>query len=712
MGLLVRELSDAVAFDDESVATPPNEATEAAAPPLTTHRLRDLDRRGRFVAAALALALLLAPVAAFAWAAPDWTPANDPALMALRVYDVGTNRTPMLGQPSTSDMYTSDHTDVFHPGPVHFYVMAPAVRLLGAAHGMLAVSLLITSSCVLVAAWAIYRRLGPAGGVLGAVVLGAITFTTGATTLVNPVSSNIARYPLLCSMVLVWCLLCGDLRLAPLAAAVLSFTGQQHLSVLPTVLVTTVLGAVGCLVAWGGEGRWRDPVERRRLARWGGLAGGAWVLVWSPVLFQQFFGRGPGNLSAMATFALQDDRSSVGWGSALQQAAHVLGLPPLLGQLSLDGRFLQVEPSVLTWVSALAVATTIGWLAVRWWRPRPHRARMAVMAGIVLTAGLVNGSSVPSSVERWRLSLYHWAWPLTLFVCVLLGLALVDLASRVEITQRQWVPTFASGAAVLAIVVPGVVNPHLDRPSNTLAEALSPFKRGVIDDVADQVAAHRDEIPETVVIINRGEADMLLGITQAVAVQLEQRGLPVREPQYLTRGIHVGRLARADELDGGLVLVIEHEGPGEPVVEPIEGRKIAEAHGAAFDDAAYDELAAALVGGDPVQLTPEGEQALNELPKRKGEVFALLLAQLPDMTPDDAVTMLTNKILLEYLRDHPPASPELDPETIDRVIDSLPVIGSLHLTVYLQTRAEMLATAGSAEITAPPLRFPDEDSPS
>src|SRR5687768_13474277 len=188
-----------VLIDDDDVEVAPtgdaggDEDTAPAQRPV--HRLSDLDRRGRLLAGVFALALALAPLLALAWAAPEWTPANDPALMALRTLDVGSSRTPLTGQPSTSANYTSAREVVNHPGPVHFYVMAPVVRVLGVALGMITVSVVITGGCVLLAAWAIYRQLGPPGGIVGAVALGAITFTTGASSLVNPVSSNIARYP-------------------------------------------------------------------------------------------------------------------------------------------------------------------------------------------------------------------------------------------------------------------------------------------------------------------------------------------------------------------------------------------------------------------------------------------------------------------------------------------------------------------------------------
>ncbi len=172
----------------------PAAGTPAAAP---VHRLRDLDRRGRVWALLFAVALLLAPALAFAWAAPDWVPAGDPALMAVRALDVGTSRTPLTGQPSTSGFYggaVGGH-HVAHPGPLHFYLMALPVRLLGPALGMLVVSLAVTAGCVLIAAWATFRQLGALGGAVGAVVLSLITFTTGASSLVNPVSLEHRRLP-------------------------------------------------------------------------------------------------------------------------------------------------------------------------------------------------------------------------------------------------------------------------------------------------------------------------------------------------------------------------------------------------------------------------------------------------------------------------------------------------------------------------------------
>src|SRR5688500_2542224 len=170
---------------------PTSEERAAVGPDRAVHRLRDLDRRGRWVAVAFAIALALAPAVAFLRYLPDWVPAGDPAYMGLRALDVGGGRTPLVGQPSTSAEYV-DGAMVHHLGPTHFYLMAPFVRLLGVAVGMLLVSVLLTGGAVLVAAWGVFRQLGPRGGAVAAVVLTGITFTTGASSLVNPVSSSIS----------------------------------------------------------------------------------------------------------------------------------------------------------------------------------------------------------------------------------------------------------------------------------------------------------------------------------------------------------------------------------------------------------------------------------------------------------------------------------------------------------------------------------------
>jgi hypothetical protein len=690
------------------------------------HRLRDLDRAGKVWAALFAVALLLAPVLAFAWAAPDWVPASDPALMGFRVLDVGTSATPLTGQPSTSVHYVGGDRPVDHPGPIHFYLMAPFARLFGLSIGMVLTSLLITGGSVLIAAWAIFRQLGRGAGVAAAVALGAVTFTTGASSLVNPVSSNIAGYPLLCSMVLLWCLLCGDFRLLPLAAAVVTFAAQQHLSVLPALTVAAVL--TGAAAGWG---LWRHRRVLggdgwRQLLRWGGAAAAVALVLWSPVLLQEVADR-PGNITLMAQFAGNDDREPVGFEAAVYQLVHTLGLPPLLFRTNLSGGVLVEAPSPLTWASAGVVVGALVGLGLHWRRRRRRQALLVVSAGIVAIGGLVNGSSVPDSLERLRLPFYHWAWALSVLVLVALALGAAELA-RAVLPRHAWAvarPAVAA-LALVALAGPALANPSIDRRSNTLAAAYSPVERSVIAEVVGEVAAHRDELPDDTVMLSRGGI-FFEGLPESAAVLLADEGIDLRMSNLHLFFVDDERLTSRDTVDAGVLIVVETPGmrfdpPGELIGEAniVSG----------FDGEAYDDLVADAeeyhdaAQGEPIEVGPEVREAFPDIP---AEVFDYAAApagtvdpeevfdRIPPESVDDVVTLarlldvakrpgsaLTDRAVLEDIIDHPEVVPYLDPDMARRLLRSLPdewrANQPLRIQAYLLDREEVLATASRREL--------------
>ena len=85
-----------------------------------------------------------------------------------------------------------------------FYLLAAPVRLLGPSLGMPAVSLLISATCLLLSLWIVYRLLGTRSALVATAALSLVAFSTGAASFVNPVSSSIAGYPLLLSVVALW----------------------------------------------------------------------------------------------------------------------------------------------------------------------------------------------------------------------------------------------------------------------------------------------------------------------------------------------------------------------------------------------------------------------------------------------------------------------------------------------------------------------------
>lgn len=661
----------------EADAPPRTESTEStpAAPtptpgPPPRHRLRDLTPRDRLAAAAIALAVLLAPIVAFVRFAPEWVAAGDNALIGQRVLDVGGGDTPLVGQPSTSGFYGGDESHVFHPGATHFYLMTPFVRLLGSSPGMVLVSILITGGSALVALWAIFRQLGPRVAVAGGAVLAAIMFTTGASSLMNPISSNIGGYPLLCSAVLVWALLCGDDRLLPLTTVVVSFATQQHLSLGPAMAILAVTAVVGLAVVWRRRRAWADRAERRRVGWLLAVSAGVGLLAWLGPLYQQFTARN-GNLTALVTFASDSGRKSAGFSLAVRQVAHALGWPPFLGDRDASGYDLLAPVSAGTAVAAIAVLAALTVAAVRWRRSEPRRALLVVMVGVLIVCGLVNGSNVPLSVERGRIAFYHWVWPLLLFATLALLLAAAGLLAPAWARAQRMAPRVATstayGVGLIAIVLPSVVNIGLDRPTNSAFRMGHYYPQAAFDSLTDQVMERRSQLEGPVLVTWMGE-ELFDGTGLAMALSLVEAGVDVVYQEHHRSYVHDTHLVDRESVDTALIVVTDRMGALGPP-EPIPGRQIARVTiNEGFDQQAFDELVAVSRRATSVTYGPELERKIESL---DGEERAITEEHLGSLvtTPE---SLLLQHDWVEFLAEYPTASPALDVDTLRRLADSLP----------------------------------------
>jgi hypothetical protein len=639
------------------------------------HRLRDLGRRDRWLALAFVLALSLPPVLAFAWALPDWAPVSDAALMGIRALDVGTARTPLVGQPSTAALYIGSNALVNHPGPTHFYLMAIAIRLFGGDVGMLLVSVLIVEVCVLLAAWAVFRELGAAAGILAAVLLGAVMFTTGASSLIDPTSSRMAGYPLLCASVLCWSVVSGDLRLLPLATAVVSFTAQQQLSGAPATLVVSATVVVALVVALV-----RRP---REVVRWCGWSIVVALVLWSPVLVDQLLGP-DGNLGRILNFAGNRRRATLGATSAVRQLANVLGLPPLLGRTELTGGTLSAPPSLLGWTSAGVAVVVVAVLGFRWRTSHPRRATAALMVAVMALAGFVNGSSVPVGfLEESRIVFYHWAFALAFFTWLVLGLGALDLL-RPRRVGGTALATVLAVLALAAIVVPAVLNPSLRLAAGSLA-------RRYVRALADAVLAHRGELGAQTVLLGRGQSILFAGWPQALAFELTDRGLDVRHPLVFDGDVHADRLVDPAAVDTGLVLIVDTlRQKGRPPQGELLADVALETH---FDVRAFESLVAQAQSAESV---------------RRGRAVDDALAAISDPVLRHAFTLAVDDIarrprevftaqMLRFLHDHPIEQPRLDRGAMKYILANVPTSWTpdapVRLRLYLVDRDELLRLA-------------------
>ncbi len=538
------------------------------------HRLRDLSRRQAAAAAAMVL-LVVVPFAVSLLRAGSlhWLPSGDDALIGLRSWDAFSSHRPLIGQGSTTHLYGHDG-GTSHPGPIQFYVLAVPVRLLGPAAGMLLTSAAVNLAAVLVAAWVVFRRAGAGVAAWAMVLLSLVLWSEGTAILTDPISSNAGGIPLLALAAVAWAVVDGDVRLLPLGAVIGSWVAQQHLAIVVPSAALVVYAAVGVAVVAVVRRRARaaapdealDPV---RLWPWVVGALGLSLVLWSPVLWQQVTGH-PGNLTAVAEYARTSDSPTLGWAAALRQAVRTVGFPPLLLRSDLTGRSFSVGPlgplellvGVGTYV--LLVATVV----VAWSRRRAL-ALLALTALVLAVVGTYNGSTIPDSVEAYRINFYRWEFVVAWLAWTALGwgavLAVRSLLARRDRHLPRALPRWAPALAVAVMAIPTVANVSTRGADDARRDEDGFVAMRVMSDAA--VDAADDAGAKQVTLVLRGRA-AVLSTGQAVALQLEAAGYDVEVPEQESRfwgerAMHEGEDPRA------LVLILA-SGGGVPADTPGE----------------------------------------------------------------------------------------------------------------------------------------------
>lgn len=607
-----------------------------------------------------------------------WQPQGDDALIELRARDVGTARNPLVGQPSTSGTYGEQAANVAHPGPLGFVVLAPGTRLLGEVTGTLLSTAAVSAFALVAIAWLLFRHLGPRGGAAGAVLAALAAFSAGAAGLVDPLSSNFGRLPLLAAAVGVWALLCGDLRVAPLTVALWSFAAQQHLSVGPAAALLGAAGLVAVAVAM-----WQRPSEERVGAlAWVGGAVGVGLLAWSPVLYQQVTGN-PGNLTALARYSGDAQRQDLGLRSAVSQVSTVLGPRPFLGRSSPKGWDLVAHRSTLGVVAVLlVVGALLG--AGAWWQRRDRRLVAAVaMVAVLVVAGLATGANIPDSPEQGRLNFFHWAFALSFFELLVFGWLLARLAPVVlpKLTHGRAVTAVVAAAVVVSAVAvtPLVVHRGSDRLSQ-------PIETSAVTRLLAQLrrSAALEQVDGPVLVLVNGD-DRYIQVGDTVGARLSVDGRAIVFPAASAGFVHPDRIGDPCQVSGALVVSLVL---GDLPVPP--GRQVAEVDGSpSLDRGALGRLERAATG-EHVELGDDLKAALDDLPGDQGDLVGATIALRLGGTPQRVLLVRSN---LDLLIDHPPASPKLSRADLKAVRDSLPqgaaTVVATEITAHLLTPDEL-----------------------
>jgi hypothetical protein len=240
---------------------------------------------------------------------PRWYPLLDMAMTELRLRDVGTADTPLIGLPGRIEALGERGS---HPGPISFWVLAPFYRLFGGtAWAMQAAAAALNVVAVGLTIWIAQRRGGTRLAVGMAAVLVLAMRLYGPEKLTEAWNPYIPMLWWVVFLLAVWSVLCDDIPMLPVAVLAGTLAAQTHI---PYTGLVGGVGAVAAAVLITAAVRRMDPTMRRRVVRWGVGSLTLFVVLWIPPVIDQVT-NDPGNISIIREYFSDPPEDPVGIGS-------------------------------------------------------------------------------------------------------------------------------------------------------------------------------------------------------------------------------------------------------------------------------------------------------------------------------------------------------------------------------------------------------------
>jgi hypothetical protein len=354
--------------------------------------------------AVLTLGVLAVPlaIALAAMAGHHWNPVLDLAMTELRVRDVGGAHTPLIGLPGRIGVFPDQGS---HPGPLSFYLLAPTYRLFSStAWGLLTATVVLALLAIGTCLWLAYRRGGTRLMLAVAAFVVVLLRGYGLGVMTQPWNPYLPLLFWLVVLLATWSVLAGDRAMVVVVAAAGSLCAQTHL---PYLGLAMGMGAL-CFVSLAHDWR-RHPMLKNQVQRWAGVSVFVALVLWSPVLVDQFT-NSPGNLSMLRSYFQSPPETSVGVveGTRLVlRHLNVFRLVPGLWQsdgvitraaFRLDGSILPGLLVLVVWAVAAVVA----------WRMRHTLlTQLNIVLGWSVVLAAVSMSRIFGKVWYY---LTLWAW--------------------------------------------------------------------------------------------------------------------------------------------------------------------------------------------------------------------------------------------------------------------------------------------------------------
>ncbi len=506
--------------DDGPGSTPRRTAVSPRARPLVTVGL-------------VALVALPILVAIAVLHSPRWYPIGDLAQTELRVREVGTSDTPLVG---LAGRIGPPEDPGHHPGPLSFYALTPGYRLLGSTPFALQAASAALSLAAVALAIGIARRRGGWLFALGtAAVLAVLVRSLGPRVLTEPWNPYLPVLWWVVVLLSVWSVWCDDDALLPVAVGAACLASQTHIPY--TGLAAIVLGATALRLAWRAVRARRGAAgvvapSGRSIA----LAVGVGVVAWIPPVIDELTGD-PGNLTVIVRYFLGNEGEPVGlraggslWLSRLDPFSLLTGSldGPIAGNRILGAAFVAV------WIAAAVVA---------WRRGQVALVRLHQVAALAALAGLASMTRIYGALHYY---LVLWAWATTaMAVVAVVATAAVELRGRARAPRARFDGAWTRAATAVGVVVlmlaSGVASVQAlsaTQSSVVYSEALGDITPPTLDALAaGNVPGGGDDAYEV-----RADDPYVIGVqAYGLFAELRRAGVDARLPARLesTAGDHV-----------------------------------------------------------------------------------------------------------------------------------------------------------------------------
>lgn len=421
-------------------------------------------------------AILAVPfvIAAVALRGRHWNPVLDMAMTELRVRDVGTRHTPLIGLPGRIGVFPDQGS---HPGPLSFYLVAPTYRLLGASAWAMLVGMIVLALVAIgLALWIAQRRGGIPLVLAVAGLVAVIVRGYGLDVVTQPWNPYLPLLFWLVVLLGTWSVVAGDHLMIVAVAGAGSLAAQTHMPYLGLSLGMGGVCVLALALAW-----WRHPSSRNETVRAFGLAALVAAVLWSPPVVDQLR-RTPGNLSMLIDYFRNPPEEPVGALEGVRLALRHLDVFRLMGGAFGDDGFVtragyRLDGSVLPGLAVLLVWAAC--VAFAWRRRHRQLLTLDVTLAVAFVLGAFSMGRIFGKVWYY---LTLWAWTTTwLITAAIVWTAVVevrqrwpDRGRRARLVGAALVATVGIGSfAALTVEAFGVQAPeqHL---SDTLREVVGP----------------------------------------------------------------------------------------------------------------------------------------------------------------------------------------------------------------------------------------------